>query len=157
MSAKKIHFRNASVDLYKLFLEKGWILDYIECSDSYNILIFSLPLEDFIASTSDGDVRQWTHDLPNPVARVYNVPATPFSGHGPCIPHGDKLRQVSIGAGMFTGITDGGRVHTWRNAMKGGLIGVVVPEKEALTPLGHEESHKDTAIVNLGLYLGFFG
>lgn len=39
--------------------------------------------------------------------------------------------------------------------MKGGLIGMVVPKKEALTPLGHEESHKDTVIVNLGLYLGF--
>ena len=73
MSAKKIHFRNASVDFYKLFLEKGWILDYIECSDSYNILIFSLPPEDFIALTSDGDVHQWTHDVPNPTARLYNV------------------------------------------------------------------------------------
>ena len=39
--------------------------------------------------------------------------------------------------------------------MKGRLIGMVVPEKEALTPLGHEETHKDTSIVNLGLYLGF--
>ena len=55
---------------------------------------------------------------------------------------------------MCAGITDGGRVHTWRNTMKGGLIGILVPEKEALTPLGHEESHKDTAIFNLGLYLG---
>lgn len=107
--------------------------------------------EDFIALTSDGDVHQWTHAVPNPAAGVYNVPATPLYGHGPCIPHGDKLRQVSIGAGMCAGITDGGRVHTWRTAMKGGLIGMVVPEKEALTPLGHEESHKDTAIVNLGL------
>jgi len=106
--------------------------------------------EDFIALTSDGDVHQWTHAVPNPAAGVYNVPATPLYGHGPCIPHGDKLRQVSIGAGMCAGITDGGRVHTWRTAMKGGLIGILVPEKEALTPLGHEESHKDTAIVNLG-------
>ena len=41
--------------------------------------------EDFIALTRDGDV-------PNPAAGVYNVPATPSYGHGPCIPHGDKLR-----------------------------------------------------------------
>ena len=85
------------------------------------------------------------------------MPATPLFGHGLCIPHGDKLRQVSIGASICVGITDGGRVHTWRNAMKGGLIGMVVPEKESLTPLDHEESHKDTVIVNLGLYLGFVG
>ena len=48
--------------------------------------------EDFIALTSDGDVHQWTHVVPNPAAGVYNVPATPSYGHGPCIPHGDKLR-----------------------------------------------------------------
>ena len=48
--------------------------------------------EDFIALTSDGDVHQWTHAVPNPAAGVYNVPATPSYGHGPCIPHGDKLR-----------------------------------------------------------------
>ena len=87
---------------------------------------------------------------------VYNVIATPLYGHGPCIPHGDKLRQVSIGASMCARIIDGGRVHTWRTTMNGGLIGMVVPEKEALTPLGHEESHKDTEIVNQGLYLDFY-
>ena len=46
-------------------------------------------------------------------------------------------------------------MHTWKTTMKSGLIGMVVAEKEALTPLGHEESHNDTVIVNLGLYLGF--
>ena len=56
---------------------------------------------------------------------------------------------------MCARITYGGRVHTWKTAMKGGLIGMVVPKKEDLTPLGHEESHKDTVIVNPGLYLGF--
>eukprot|EP01018_Ginkgo_biloba_P005352 Gb_11614 [translate_table: standard] len=106
--------------------------------------------EDFIALTNDGDVHQWTHAFPNPAAGVYNVPAAPLYGHGPCILHGDKLKQVSIGAGMCAGITDGGRVHTWRTAMKGGLIGILVSEKEALTPLGHEESQKDTTIVSLG-------
>ena len=35
--------------------------------------------------------------------------------------------------------------------MKGGLIGIVVREKEDLTLLVHEECHKDTVIVNLGL------
>ncbi|KAH9305156.1 hypothetical protein KI387_009560, partial [Taxus chinensis] len=106
--------------------------------------------EDFIALTNDGDVHQWTHAVPNPAAGVYNVPATPLYGRGPCIPHGDKLKQVSIGAGMCAGVTDSGRVHTWRTAMKGGLIGILVSEKEALTPLGHEENHNDTAIVSLG-------
>ena len=38
--------------------------------------------------------------------------------------------------------------------MNGGLIGMVVPEKEALTPLGDEEIQKDIVIFNLGLYLG---
>lgn len=33
--------------------------------------------------------------------------------------------------------------------MKGGLIGIVVSEKEAFKPLVHEECHKDTVIVNL--------
>ena len=56
---------------------------------------------------------------------------------------------------MCARITDGGRVHTWRTAMNGGLIGMVVPNKEALTPLGDEESQKDIVIFNLGLYLGF--
>ncbi|XP_057821905.1 uncharacterized protein LOC131034429 isoform X2 [Cryptomeria japonica] len=105
--------------------------------------------EDFIALTNDGDVHQWTHAVPNPADGVYNVPATPLYGRGPCIPHGEKLKQVSIGAGMCAGVTDSGRVHSWRTAMKGGLIGILVPEKEALTPLGHEEN-QDTAIVSLG-------
>ena len=51
---------------------------------------------------------------------------TPLSGHGPYIPHCDKLRQVSIGAGMCARITYGVQVHTWRNAMKGGIIGILV-------------------------------
>ena len=56
---------------------------------------------------------------------------------------------------MCARIIDGGQVHTWRTAMNGGLIGMVFPEKEALKPLGHEESHRDIVIFNLGLYLGF--
>ena len=48
--------------------------------------------EDFIALTSDGDIHQLTHSVTNPATGVYNVPATPSYGHGPCIPHGDKLR-----------------------------------------------------------------
>lgn len=105
--------------------------------------------EDFIALTNDGDVHQWTHAVPNPADGVYNVPNTPVYGRGPRIANGDKLKQVSIGAGLCAGVTDSGRVHTWRTAMKGGLIGISVPENEALTPLGHEEN-QDTAIVALG-------
>ena len=80
MFARKIHFINKSVDLWSLFLEKGWILIYIECSDSYNILVFSLPPKDFIALTSDGDVHQWTHDVPNPVAGVDIILSLPSHG-----------------------------------------------------------------------------
>eukprot|EP00252_Welwitschia_mirabilis_P020889 TRINITY_DN5218_c0_g1_i1.p1 TRINITY_DN5218_c0_g1~~TRINITY_DN5218_c0_g1_i1.p1 ORF type:complete len:1369 (-),score=370.83 TRINITY_DN5218_c0_g1_i1:203-4309(-) len=106
--------------------------------------------EDFIALTNDGDVHQWTHAVPNPAAGVYNVPATPLYGHGPCIPHGEKLKQVSIGAGVCAGITENGTVHTWRTDMKGGFSGLAASVKEGLTPLCHEENNKDTSVACLG-------
>lgn len=106
--------------------------------------------EDFIALTSDGDVHQWTHAVPNPAAGVYNVPATPIYSQGPSIGSGDKLKQVSIGAGMCAGISECGKVHTWRTSMKGGFVGVIGSEREAQTPLGHDEGYKETVIFSLG-------
>ncbi|XP_020528981.1 uncharacterized protein LOC18443927 isoform X2 [Amborella trichopoda] len=99
---------------------------------------------DFIALTSDGNVHQWTHGMTNPASGVYNVPIIPLESRRPSIPHDEKLVQVSIGVGMCAGITDGGRVHTWRTAMKGGLA------NKALTPLGREEDQKDTCMHSLG-------
>lgn len=106
--------------------------------------------EDFIALTNDGDVHQWTHALPNPAAGVYNVPATPVYGQGPSIASGDKLKQVTIGAGICAGISECGKVHTWRTSMKGGFVGIVGSEREALTPLGRDEGYKETVILSLG-------
>ena len=106
--------------------------------------------EDFIALTNDGEVHQWTHARPNPASGVYNVPATPVDGQGPSITSGDKLKQVAIGAGVCAGISETGRVHTWRTAMKGGFVGSVGSEQEASTPLGHEEGCKETLILSLG-------
>ncbi|KAJ7521893.1 hypothetical protein O6H91_19G073200 [Diphasiastrum complanatum] len=95
--------------------------------------------------------RKWTHAVPNPAVGVYNVPATPIFGQGPCLAADEKkLKKVSIGAGMCSGISTSGRVHTWQTHMKGGLVGVVGPEKEALTPLGRGEQTGETAILSLG-------
>ncbi|KAI5082104.1 hypothetical protein GOP47_0001847 [Adiantum capillus-veneris] len=105
--------------------------------------------EDFIALTNDGDVHQWTHALPNPAAGVYNVPATPVYGQRPSIGSGDKLKHVTIGAGICAGISESGKVHTWRTSLKGGFVGMVGVEREATTPLGREEG-TETAILALG-------
>ncbi|KAH7285991.1 hypothetical protein KP509_33G054500 [Ceratopteris richardii] len=102
--------------------------------------------EDFIALTNDGDVHQWTHAPPNPAAGVYNVPATPVYGQGPKIGNGDKLKQVAIGAGICAGISEAGKVHTWRSYLKGGFAGIVGSEQEALTPLGREEGMETTVL-----------
>ncbi|MCO5571173.1 hypothetical protein L7F22_024907 [Adiantum nelumboides] len=105
--------------------------------------------EDFIALTNDGDVHQWTHALPNPAAGVYNVPATPVYGQRPSIGSGDKLKHVTIGAGICAGISESARVHTWRTSLKGGFVGMVGLDREAATPLGREEG-TETSILALG-------
>ena len=102
--------------------------------------------EDFIALTNDGEVHHWTHGRPNPASGVYNVPATLVDGQGPSVTNGDKLKQVAIGAG----ISELGKVHTWRTSMRGGFVGIVGLEQEALTPLGRDEGFKDTSILSLG-------
>ena len=106
--------------------------------------------EDFIALTNDGEVHHWTHGRPNPASGVYNVPATLVDGQGPSITSGDKLKQVAIGAGVCSGISESGKVHTWRTSMRGGFVGIVGSEQEALTPLGRDEGFKDTSILSLG-------
>jgi hypothetical protein len=106
--------------------------------------------EDFIALTNDGEVHQWTHGRPNPALGVYNVPATLADGQGPRVSSGDKLKQVAIGAGVCAGISESGKIHTWRTLMKGGFVGIVGSEQEASTPLGREDGLKDTSLLSLG-------
>jgi hypothetical protein len=106
--------------------------------------------DNFIALTSDGDVHQWTHNIPNPAAGVYNLPSTPVNGQGPTVADKDKLKSISIGVGVCAGVTELGKVHTWRTFMRGGFVGMQGSQKEALTPLGRDEGAKDTTVASLG-------
>lgn len=104
--------------------------------------------EDFIALTSDGDIHQWTHSVPNPAAGVYNIPSTPIAGKGPSIANGDKLKSISIGVGLCAGVTGLGKVHTWRTFMRGAVVGMQGPA----TPLGREGG-RETVITSLGEFM----
>lgn len=106
--------------------------------------------DNFIALTSDGDVHQWTHNIPNPAAGVYNLPSTPVNGQGPTVADKDKLKSISIGVGVCAGVTELGKVHTWRTFMRGGFAGMQGSQKEPLTPLGRDEGAKDTTVASLG-------
>ncbi|XP_024400949.1 uncharacterized protein [Physcomitrium patens] len=101
--------------------------------------------EDFVALTSDGAVHHWTHGVANPAADIYNTPSTPAAGQGPSIHEGDKLKSVSAGVGMCAGVTQLGRVHTWRALWRGVPLGLKAPG----TPLGHD-SGMSSVIPSLG-------
>ncbi|KAG0586065.1 hypothetical protein KC19_2G060900 [Ceratodon purpureus] len=102
--------------------------------------------EDFVALTSDGCVHHWTHGVANPAADIYNFPSTPAAGQGPSVAPGDKITRVSIGVGVCAGVTEQGKVHTWRALWRGALVGLRGPG----TPLGREYSGQQTVVPFLG-------
>ena len=99
-----------------------------------------------MALTSDGSVHHWTHGVANPAADIYNIPSTPAAGQGPAIAPGDRIKRVSIGVGVCAGVTEQGKVHTWRALWRGADAGLQGPG----TPLGRENSGLQTVVPSLG-------